>query len=205
MSGVLVLGAGGHAKVVVDILQMQRVSVLGYLDDDPNRSGTIWLELPVLGQIEDYRKLGYSGLVMGVGSNKARQKVVNSLGHAVDDLWVNAIHPFAIVARSAKIGRGVVIAAQAVINPGAVIGDHVIINTAATVDHDCVIGDYAHIAPGVHLAGGVQVGRGVLVGIGAQVIPNRTIGAWATIGAGATVIHNIPAKVIAKGTPAKWS
>lgn len=202
---VLILGAGGHAKVVADILQSQEISVLGFLDDNPNQTGKTLLGLPVLGPIEEYRLFNSSGLVIGIGLNTTRRAIVERLGQAADNLWVNAIHPSAIIARSARIGRGVVVAAQTVINPDTVIGDHVIINTSASVDHDCVIGDYAHIAPGAHLAGSVQVGTGALIGIGAQVIPNRTIGGWSTIGAGATVIHNIPENIIAKGTPAQWN
>lgn len=204
MSGVLILGAGGHGKVVADILARCGISIYGFLDDNPLIWGTQILGFKVLGGIDEYQKWDCTGLVIGVGSNRVRLAIVRRLGKQADKLWINAAHPSAVISPSASIGRGVVIAAQAVVNPETQIGDFVIINTSATVDHDCVVNDFAHIAPGSHLAGNVTIGEGVLIGIGAHVIPGRSIGDWAVIGAGATVVHNVPEQVIAKGIPARW-
>jgi sugar O-acyltransferase (sialic acid O-acetyltransferase NeuD family) len=204
MSGYLVLGAGGHAKVVADILLCQKLPVLGFLDDDSSKWGTVCLNLPVLGSIDSYADYQPDGLILGIGSNSRRQNIVHRLGKQIRDLWYSAIHPSATIARSARIGHGVVIAAGGIINPDVRIGDHAIINTGATVDHDCVIGDYAHVAPGARLAGGVNVGQGALVGIGASVIPGKSIGDWAVIGAGAVVVRDISAHKTAKGVPARW-
>lgn len=203
MSGILIIGAGGHGKVVADILLRQSIPVLGFLDDDPTIWGTSRLGLPVLGAINAFLDYSPGGLVMGIGSNALRQKIVQRLGSVAQELWHSAIHPKAILAPSAKIGRGAVIAAGAIVNPDAYVGEHVIINTGATVDHDCHIGDFVHIAPGVHLAGGVHVGEGSLVGIGSTVIPNCNIGQWTTIGAGAVVVSDIPSHVLAVGVPAR--
>ena len=204
MSGLLVLGAGGHGKVVADILQCAGFTVTGFLDDDPERWDTSCLGLPVLGAIDTYADHDPDGLVLGVGSNRARQLIVDRLGAQADPLWINAIHPRAIIADSVHFKRGIAVMAGAIINPDTVISDHVIINTGATVDHDCIIGDYVHIAPGVHLAGGVKIGEGTFIGIGAAVIPYLSIGKWVTVGAGAAVVHAVPDGVTAKGVPARW-
>jgi sugar O-acyltransferase (sialic acid O-acetyltransferase NeuD family) len=204
MSGLLVVGAGGHAKVVADILLSQGLNVAGFLDDDPNTWGGTPLGLPVLGSVDSYASYSPEGLVMGVGSNIARKQVVERLGAEAHGLWRNAVHPKATLASSVRLGVGVVVAAGVIVNPDSVLGDHVIINTGAIVDHDCTIGSYTHIAPGVKLAGGACVGEGALIGIGASVIPLRTIGEWATVGAGAVVVDDIPDGVIAKGVPARW-
>lgn len=205
MSGVLIFGAGGHAKVVADILCCQGVSIRGFLDDDPQSWGTTRLGIPVLGGIDAWIDHAPDGLVIGIGSNSIRRAIVARLGDRVQNLWRSAIHPRATIAESVRLGHGVVVAAHAVLNPDSVIGDHAIINTSATVDHDCTIGAYVHIAPGVHLGGGVRVDEGTLIGIGSSVIPYRTIGSWAVIGAGAAVVTDIPDKVTAKGVPARWS
>jgi len=203
MSGILIIGAGGHGKVVADILLRQSAPVLGFLDDDPTTWGTSRLGLPVLGAVDTFSDYSPEGLVMGIGSNVLRQEIVRRLGSVAQELWRSAIHPEAILASTAKIGRGTVIAAGAVVNPDTFVGEHVIINTGATVDHDCQIGDFAHIAPGVHLAGGVCVGEGSLLGIGSSVIPCCSIGQWTTIGAGAVVVDDIPSHTVAVGIPAR--
>jgi sugar O-acyltransferase (sialic acid O-acetyltransferase NeuD family) len=204
MSGILIVGAGGHAKVVADILLSQGLNVVGFLDDDPSTWGGTRLGLPVVGSIASYAEYAPEGLVMGVGSNLARKQIVKRLGAEAHGLWRGAIHSRATLANSVRLGVGVVVAAGAVVNPDSVLGDHVIINTGAIVDHDCTIGAYAHIAPGVRLAGGVCVGEGALIGVGASVIPLRAIGGWATVGAGAVVVDDVPDGAIAKGVPARW-
>ena len=204
MSGLLIVGAGGHARVVADILLCRGLPVLGYVDDDPASWGSVRLGLPVLGSVEAWAEHAPGGLVMGIGDNAARRAVVGRLGERAGELWRSAVHPDATVAASARLGRGVVIAARAVVNPDALIGDHAIINTGATVDHDCRLGAYCHVAPGANLAGGVEVGEGALIGVGAAVIPYLSVGRWATVGAGAVVVRDVPDGVTATGAPARW-
>lgn len=204
MQSILVLGAGGHGKVVADILQCQGYIVLGLLDDDSTKWGMSQLGLPILSDIEGYRNYPGSGLVMGIGANRIRRAIVERLGECVNPLWQPAIHPRATVASSAYIAPGSVVSAGAVINVDVRIDIHTIINTGATVDHDCVIEPYAHVAPGANLAGDVHVCEGALIGVGASVIPGCRIGKWATIGAGAVVVRDVPDNVIAKGVPARW-
>lgn len=203
MAGVLILGAGGHGKVVADILQCQGYTVAGFLDDESELWGKTCLGLPILGSIYSFRKFNPNGLVMGLGRNALRQRLVQNLGIDADPLWINAIHPKATIAASVTLGKGVVIAAGVVINPDTRIEDYVIVNTAASIDHDCRIGSYVHIAPGTRLAGTVSVGEGTLVGINATVLPNKQIGSWSVIGAGAVVVNHIADNVTVKGNPAR--
>lgn len=201
MSGILIIGAGGHAKVVADIVQLLRIPLQGFLDDNPDLWDSQLTGLPVLGGTDAFSRYKPDGLVHGIGENHIRRSIAERLA---SELWVSIVHPSATVATSVQIGSGTVVAGGAVINPHVYIGTHCIINTAATVDHDCQIGNYVHVAPGVNLAGGVTVGDATLIGIGASVIPYRSIGANVVIGAGAVVVDDIPDGVTAVGVPARW-
>ncbi len=199
---VVIIGAGGHAKVAADIFRQMGLSIWGYLDDDPAKTGLKLLGLPILGLIQSYAEYPDAAFIVGIGANQARYNLAQRLTQA-GVRWASAIHPRAVVAESVTLGAGGLIAAQAAINPDAQIGDHVIINTGATVDHDCSIGDFVHVAPGAHLAGGVKVGAGTLIGIGTVVTPYRTIGSGVVIGAGAVIVDDIPDNVTVVGVPGK--
>lgn len=202
--GVLIIGAGGHGKVVADALLERGIPLIGFVDDNPNMIGQKILGFPVLGAIDHWLEFDAEGLVIAIGNNHIRHNIQQKLEAMSHPNWIKVIHPKAVVAESAKLGVGTVIMAGAIINPDAVIGQHTIINTGATIDHDCVIGDYVHIAPGVHLAGNVCIGNSTLIGIGSNVIPGCHIGSDTVVGAGTLIIQNIPAGVTAKGIPARW-
>jgi sugar O-acyltransferase (sialic acid O-acetyltransferase NeuD family) len=195
------IGAGGHAKVVVSTFQAAGVEVFALLDDDRKKAGRQVAGVPVVYGLDMLENLAFRvrGLI-AVGDNRLRRHLSQRFTQ-VD--WQTAVHPQAYVHPSAQIGIGTVVFAGAVIQPDAVIGKHCIINTGATVDHDCQIGDYAHVAPGCHLAGGVVLGDGVLMGISSAVIPGVKVGAWATVGAGGVVVDNLPPEVLALGVPAR--
>jgi sugar O-acyltransferase (sialic acid O-acetyltransferase NeuD family) len=203
MKRILIIGAGGHSKVVADVLQHAGHTVLGFLDEDDARWGSLHFGLPIFGHPQGFAQHAPDGLIIGVGANQARQKIAQSMPIAAHPLWISAVHPKAIFGGGVAVGKGTVIMANVVLNPDTVIGDHCIINTAASIDHDCHVQDFAHIAPGVRLAGHVHVGQGAFIGIGACAIPQRTIGAWAVVGAGAVIIKDIPDGVTAKGAPAR--
>ena len=206
MDDVVIIGAGGHGKVVLDILQAQgKYRVAGFLDANASLAESYVCGVPVLGQINALPRLKRQKIrraIIAIGDNKARLAQVADVEAAGMEL-VSAVHPTAFVSSRAKVGRGVVVAPKASIVTEAVIGDLVIVNTAAVVDHECVVGDGAHICPGAVLAGRVRVGRGAFVGIGANVIQCRTVGEFAVIGAGAVVIDDVRdgAKMI--GVPAR--
>lgn len=195
---VVVLGAGGHAKVVVATLQAAGREVGGLLDDDPARHGTTVLGHPVTGAIAGHPLKPGHPAVLAIGDNRTRRRL-----SGLELSWVSAVHPTAAVHPSVGLGDGTLVFAGAVVQPDTVLGDHVVVNTAASVDHDCTIGDFAHLAPGCRLAGGVRVGEGALLGIASAVVPGVTIGAWAVVGAGAVVTEDVPGGSIVAGVPAR--
>lgn len=205
------LGAGGHAKVVVDILQlMGKYEVIGLLDSDSKLASSSVLGVPVLGTdqlLEKFYKDGVRHVFLGVGAGGGSGKTIprQSLFERAQRTGfevVSAIHPQAIISPHARLGSGATVMAGAIINAGASLGLNVIVNTGAIVEHDCVIGDHAHIATGAHLAGGVSVGPLAHVGIGATVRQGLTIGQGAVVAAGAVVVKDVPAQIVVAGVPA---
>lgn len=157
---------------------------------------------PLLGPIVELDRFPHDVVVLAVGDNTARARIFENLRTAGERL-PSLVHPSAAVAPSAKLGAGTVVLAHAVINAEAVVGENVIVNTAATIDHHSRIGPHAHLAPGVHLAGGCRVGEGCALGIGTIVGPAVSIGARTFVGAGSVVLEDLPADVIAYGSPAR--
>lgn len=195
-----IIGAGGHAKVVISTLQAAGMTVKGIYDDDPGKWGQEVLGTPVLGPLKELNYLNRAPAVLGIGNNRTRKSLVLRFGHLQ---WVSVIHPTAYVHESAKIGIGTVIFAGAVIQPSVSIGKHCIINTGATVDHDCALGDFVHVAPGVHLAGNVSLDEGVFLGIAASAAPGTHVQEWTTVGAGGVIVHDLPKEIVAVGVPAR--
>ncbi|MGE0254604.1 MAG: acetyltransferase [Alphaproteobacteria bacterium] len=193
---VIVLGAGGHARVVADALLARRVPVLGYADPARDKGSPGPLDLPVLGGDEAVlsRPAQEVRLAIGVGSTGdagPRRRLYErfvAAGYGI----VAVLHPEAVVARGVVVGRGAQVMAGAVVQPGTTIGANVIVNTAASVDHDCRLGAHAHIAPGAVLCGDVTVGDGAHVGAGAVVRPGVAIGAGALVGMGIIVLADVP-------------
>ena len=204
---VLILGAGGHAQVVADILLRARdagqpVIPIGYVDDDTALLGKNLLDLPVLGHTSALGRIPHDAIIIAIGSNQIRKRLTGELA-AAGETFATARHPAAIIAPDVRIDPGAMICAGVVVNTGSVIGTHSILNTGCTVDHHNSIGSCVHIAPGAHLGGEVVVEEGALVGIGATIVPRTTIGAWAAVGAGAVVVETVPAGVTVVGVPAK--
>lgn len=194
------MGAGGHGKVVLDILLECHTKISGFIDDDKKKWGSDVLGFPVLGGSD---RIGVNNRVaIGIGSNLLRAEVCQKIRSQGGTLC-SAIHPKATVSRFAVLAQGVVIMAGAVVNAGAVLEEGVVINTGATVDHDCHLASYCQIWPGAHLAGDVRVGSFAYVGTGASVLPQQRIGEHSMIGAGATVIRNVPPGSTVVGVPAR--
>lgn len=201
--GIVVIGASGHAKVCIELLQAMghRVAYCVEATDGP----ATCVGIPVLKgdtHLAELRKQGYSQVFVAVGANRVRQRLANtaqSLGYSL----VNAVSPLSIISPSAKLGKGVAVMAGVIVNAETIIGDLAIINTGACVDHDCHIGKAAHIAPQCGLAGNVTVGAGSFLGIGCKVTPEVTIGENVTIGAGGVVVSDIASETLAVGVPAK--
>jgi UDP-perosamine 4-acetyltransferase len=202
---VLIIGAGGHGKVVLDILRASAVHrPIGFLDADPALTGSTLSGLPVLGQINQLPKLKLKaqGAVVAIGDNRARARYGELLRQQGWDL-INAIHPRATVSPTATLGANIVIAAGAVVAADAQVADHVIVNTSAVVDHECRIGRAVHICPAAALAGRVTVGEMAFIGLGSRIIQCLTVGSHAVVGAGAVVIADIPDLATVVGIPAR--
>lgn len=209
MAVVIGIGAGGHSKVVIDILQeYSSCSIFGLLDKNPQLHGKYVSGIPVLGDdslLDDLLLKGVGHAFIGVGSSGDPQPRINLYNTAVGKGFkiISVIHPSATVSKSVDIGIGCTIMAAAVVNPHARIGQNVIVNTGAIVEHDCFIQDHAHIATGAKLSGQVLVGTASHIGAGAVVRQDITIGDHSVVGAGAVVVRNVPDNTTVVGVPAR--
>jgi UDP-perosamine 4-acetyltransferase len=201
--GVVVMGAGGHAKVCIELIQSSGLQV-DFAIGNENEAG-LCVGVPILSgdsNLERLRIDGYRNVFIAVGSNLLRERLAS---FAVEQGFslVNAVSPSAIVSPSAKLGMGIAVMAGTVVNADCTIGDLAIINTGATVDHDCQVGRAAHIAPQCALAGNVRIGDRAFLGIGTKVIPNISIETDAIVGAGSVVLSDISAGATVFGVPAR--
>jgi len=194
-----IIGASGHGKVVLDILRLRGIDIRGVWDDNSYIKKFMGLE--ILGNIEACRKAMADPLIIAVGNNEIRKKIVSLLGSRAR--FGHALHPSAVISDTVRLGEGTVVMANATVNASCQVGRHVIINTNASIDHDCAVGDYAHISPQVGLAGNVTVGEGSHIGIGACVIQGINIGKWSIIGAGSVIIRDVPDGVTIVGNPGR--
>lgn len=198
MNKLIIVGAGGHGKVIADSALRSGYTDIRFIDD---RASGDCMGFPIIGTSANLEALndGRTDFVLGIGNNLIRKKLAEA--YAVN--WVTIIHPSAQIAVNVSIGKGTVIMANAVINACAAVGEHCIINTGAIVEHDNRIDDYVHISPGAKLAGTVQIGTLTHIGIGATVSNNITICDNCTVGAGAVVIRNIQQSGTYVGIPAR--
>lgn len=202
---VVIIGHGGHSKVVTDIIQATKgLHIMGYLDNKYEKvqvmNHVIFAPLSVFNDLrEEYGDIKF---VIAIGDNRIRKVIVEMLKLTESD-FITIIHPTSSVSPSAKIGYGTVVMPNTIINADSIIGNHCIINSGAVVEHDCSLEDFVHLCPNSTIAGTATIGEGCMVGSGATIIPNKRIGDWTTIGAGSTVIDHLPTNCVAVGTPAK--
>jgi sugar O-acyltransferase (sialic acid O-acetyltransferase NeuD family) len=186
----VIIGAGGHAKVIIEIIEELKGAVKNISDTDP-------LVTELLGYAVTRQPVYAAPVIVAVGNNSIRKKIVSE----TPGKFGTAIHPRANISSRCRVGEGTVIMAGVTVNSHTEIGKHCIINTNASVDHDCVIGDFAHISPNAALGGGVTVGEGSHIGIGSAVIPGIQVGKWVTIGAGSVIIKDVPDYAVVVGNP----
>lgn len=203
---VVIIGKGGHSKVLKDIIDsINGYEIIGFLDDkyekihvEENLFFAPISSVPKL--LNNFMDIKF---IIAIGDNYVRKNIVHQL-NIPDSFYLTLQHPSSIISSSTQIGVGTVIMPFAVINADSKIGRHSIINTGAVIEHDNNIGDFVHISPHATLTGSVKVQEGVHIGAGSTLIPNVEIGEWSVIGAGSTAIHNIPPYSLAVGTPAMF-
>ena len=193
----ILIGGGGHARVVSSIIEAQETSKLeGIFDSNP--------KIETFDGVENFYKykpdlFPNAFAIVAIGDNRIRKQLAQTIQHIFGEL----IHPSASIDRTSLVGEGSVVMHHAVIQRGSRIGKHGIINTACSVDHDCILGDFVHIAPNATLCGGVQIGDETFVGAGVVVLPQIKIGKRVTVGAGTVVTKNIPDGATVVGNPVK--
>lgn len=208
---IAILGAGGHARVIADTLQLSHAAgtglpLAGFISpEDPGNLPAPWLGAD--SSLQGLAQAGkFSHVIIGIGSVSGGQGVrqkLQALAETAGCQFANAIHPSAIVSLGAELGTGIAVMAGVVINTGCRVGDHAIINTRSIVDHDCLIGAHSHIAPGAVLSGNVTTGNHSMIGVGAVCRQGVSIGAGSTLGAGAISVHDTEADKIYVGCPAR--
>lgn len=205
----VILGGGGHAKVLVECLRESAVGEpAAILDADRSLWGTELLGIKIRGGDDILPELFREGVLyfaMGVGSVKDNRprKQLFEMAMAAGLRPLSTAHPSAVISPSAAIGEGTVLFPLSVVGAQAKIGKNVIINTGAIVEHDCVIGDHAHMATGARLAGGVRVAEAAHIGAGATVLQGLCVGQGAVVGAGAVVVRDVEPWTVVVGIPAK--
>ncbi len=195
-SSIVIVGAGGHGRVVADAARLCGYKQVLFLDDAEK------CDVELSGKTSDYLKfLNECDFFVAIGNNKVREKITNNMLNSGADI-VSIVHPSAVIGSSVIIGKGSFVAPGAVINTGATIGNGAIINTCCSIDHDCKVDPFCHISVGSRIAGTVMIGKGCFVGAGATVINNITICENCTIGAGAVVVKDIEVSGTYVGVPA---
>ena len=192
----ILYGASGHAKVVIEILENSGITIDGFFDDNPEITSLCGYKCSLFNS----HKIVNNQLIISIGDNRIRKSIVDKIGKVV---YGKAIDVKSSVSKRSIIEEGSVIMPGTTINSGAIIGKHSIINTNASVDHDCMVGNYVHVSPGSSIAGNVTIGEGTHIGTGASIIPNITIGKWCTIGAGSVIITDISDFAVVVGNPGK--
>ena len=202
MKNLLIWGAGGHGRVILDIARaMGTFGRIAFYDDSEDIGGKLREEV-LSGGFREASRLGFDAFVVAIGPNFLRsQRFEEALATGMEAAV--CVHPTAWISPGASIGRGTVVMPRVVVQTDARVGVNCILNTGTIVEHDCVIGDHVHLSPGVTLCGNVTVGPLAHLGAGVTVIPGGRIGSGTVVGAGAVVLREIPGGVTAVGVPAR--
>ena len=191
---VVIIGAGGHGRVVADIIKQSGDKVLGFLDDADIKN------LPMLGKVKDCEKYSNKEFIIAIGNNSIRRSIAEKYPGLN---YYSAIHPSAVIGSDVTIGKGTCVMPYAVVNNGATVENQCIINTGAIVEHDCYVNSFSHVSPGATLCGTVCVGKNTQIGAGSVVRNNITIADDVMIGAGSVVVKDITVSGTYVGVPAK--
>ncbi|MEO8234885.1 MAG: acetyltransferase [Flavobacterium sp.] len=195
-NNIILYGASGHCKVIIDILQSNNQIIKVVIDDAPKLNRILGFSILNASEF-DFSSI--QNMILSIGNNKVRKKISDKY----QANFVTAIHPKSIISKSVIIGKGSVVMAGVIINSDTKIGNHCIVNTGAIVEHDCIISNFVHICPNASLAGAVVVGEGSQIGIGATIIQGIKIGKWVTVGAGSVIIKDVPDYSVIVGNPGR--
>lgn len=193
----LVVGAGGHAKVVIDAARLAGFEIAGVIGTPPDLGAV--LGHPVVHGREGIQA---DGFIVAIGDNTVRSRIFGEYA-AAGLTPISVVHPSAIIGTEVTMGEGTFVAAGVIVNTGARIGADSILNTGCAVDHDCAVGAHSHLGPRVALCGAVTIGDGALLGVGSCAAPGASVGPWSVIGAGAAIVGALPARMVCVGVPAR--
>ena len=203
--GILIIGTGAQAKYALEIFNLNNMTVCGLValsEESPPESLD---NTEILGDLQDfesiYQKCKKPSLLLCCSRNKDKEELKNSLSKYEPE-YTNAIHPKAVIARTAVLGRGIIVNACAVIQPYARIGNHVMVHAGVIVEHDCILENFVNLAPKVALAGHVKIGKGTIVYAGAVICPTVKTGDYCTVGAGSVVLRRVEDGKKVAGVPA---
>ena len=208
----IVIGSGGHAKVVLDLLLERGEQVICLADIDKNKTGSFILGVEVIEEIDVLDKYipGTVNLVLGIGSSStnlvdglSERRCIAEKFEKLGYCFPSITHPKAIISRDCNLEEGAQIMAGAVLQPGCHIGKHVVVNTNCSIDHDCIIGEGSHISPGSCLAGTAIIQEFVYIGAGSTIVNNISVGSRSIVGSGSVVIDSVNIDTCVIGVPAR--
>ena len=201
---VIIIGYSGHAYVAADILLAAQFSLAGYCENEIKTTNPFALDFKQSEKIffSNPENISNYSAFIGIGDSFIREIIFNNLNKNGVNI-INAIHPKAVIGFNVKFGKGVFVAANATINPCCTIGDGAICNTSCTLDHECIIGDFSHIAPGTVLCGNVTIGKNSFIGANSTVVPGKKINDRIIVGAGSVVTSDLVEPGVYVGAPAR--
>ena len=201
----VLFGSNDHAKVLIEAASLQGTPVVALYDDDEERFGRSVLDVQVVGGRSELLTLlmenDKTKLVIAIGDNKKRASIASLFSKNYSQ-FSNIVHPAANISKSAEMGYGTVVLANAVVGSCVKVARNVIVNTSASIDHDYIIGENTHVSPGATLCGNVKLGKNVWVGAGSVIVPQINVGSGSIIAAGSSVIYDVPENVLVAGCPA---
>ncbi|MDH5382329.1 MAG: acetyltransferase [Cyclobacteriaceae bacterium] len=196
----LIIGASGHGKVILETCREAGIQVSSFMDNDPQKLGEL-MGIPVI--LEDFTAINDNHVIIGIGDNTIRKNIAKTIEATGIKVQPFLAHPLSGLAKGLQIGEGTVIFMNAAIQVDSIIGKHCIINTSASIDHDCTIADFVHVAPNATLCGGISVGEGTFIGANATILPNVKIGKNCIVGAGSVLITDLNDNQKVVGNPAR--
>lgn len=208
MKNIIIIGASGHASVVLDCIEKEeKYNVIGFIDSFKSK-GQLFYGYPIIGTEDDLpiilSKDEIFGGIIAIGDNWSRKMIADKVKSISPDFnYVNAIHPNTTIGKNVSLGKGTVLMSGVIINSSSVVGEHCILNTNSCLEHDSSIGNFSSISPNVCTGGNIHIGRLSAICLGVTIIEDIIIGDSAVVGAGSLVLDNIPDKVVAYGSPAK--